>query len=329
MTSPQTRWAPSPHLGRGDTGLSRDPNPLTPPRSPSGRGGAPSAGHGHGSHCCCVGRRRVRKLGGLPLPIWGEGGGEGDTGLWREPNPLTPPLSPVEVGFIRLRPLYSAELGQARVRRGRGSRPSTLHDHGFHCYTVSINMAPPWPPPMHSVAMPCLMPSRFIAFTRCSTMRLPLAPTGWPRPIAPPSTFSLSRGIRPAAPGSPSTSRQKVSSSQAARHPSTCAANASLSSHSPMSLSARECRRRIAVAHSTGPSPMIEGSSADHSLSTITARGVSLCFSTASSDARITQEAPSVICEELPAVTLPHGRSNAGLSLARVSTVVSGRTPSS
>ena len=49
----------------------------------------------------------------------------------------------------------------------------------------------------------------------------------------------------------------------------------------------------------------------------------------ASSEARITQDAPSVICEELPAVTLPQGRSNAGLSLASFSTVLSGRTPSS
>ncbi len=45
-------------------------------------------------------------------------------------------------------------------------------------YTASISMAPPCPPPMHWVAMPCLMPSRRIALTRCSTMRLPLAPTG-------------------------------------------------------------------------------------------------------------------------------------------------------
>ena len=41
-----------------------------------------------------------------------------------------------------------------------------------------------------------------------------------------------------------------------------------------------------------------------------------------------TAEAPSVICDELPAVTLPSGL-NAGLSLASVSTVVPGRMPSS
>ena len=43
----------------------------------------------------------------------------------------------------------------------------------------------------------------------------------------------------------------------------------------------------------------------------------------------MTQDAPSVICELLPGVTLPHGRSNAGLSLARLSALLSGRTPSS
>ena len=61
----------------------------------------------------------------------------------------------------------------------------------------------------------------------------------------------------------------------------------------------------------------------------MTAFGLSLCFATASSDARITQEAPSVICEEFPAVTWPQGRSNTGLNLASVSAVESGRTPSS
>ncbi len=71
------------------------------------------------------------------------------------------------------------------------------------------------------------------------------------------------------------------------------------------------------------------GSSADQWLSTIRAFGVRPCFFTASSDATITQEAPSVICEELPGVTLPHGRSKAGFSCASLSTEEFGRTPSS
>ncbi len=47
------------------------------------------------------------------------------------------------------------------------------------------------------------------------------------------------------------------------------------------------------------------------------------------SDARISQAAPSVICELLPGVTLPYLRSKKGLSLARFSTEASLRTPSS
>src|SRR4029077_13653370 len=61
----------------------------------------------------------------------------------------------------------------------------------FHHHTASINIAPPCPPPIHSVAMPRRVPSRFIALTRCSTIRLPDVPTGWPRLIAPPSTLSF------------------------------------------------------------------------------------------------------------------------------------------
>ena len=65
---------------------------------------------------------------------------------------------------------------------------------------------------------------------------------------------------------------------------------------------------------------MIDGSSADHWLSMISAFGDSPCFFIASSEAMMTQDAPSVICEELPAVTLPHGRSNAGFNFASFST---------
>jgi hypothetical protein len=43
----------------------------------------------------------------------------------------------------------------------------------------------------------------------------------------------------------------------------------------------------------------------------------------------MTHEAPSVICELLPAVTLPTGRSELPAWLGSDSTVVSGRTPAS
>src|SRR5262249_33471239 len=272
---------------------------------------------------------RGGRLGRLPSPLWGGVGGGGRCcGARGVPhNDPHPRPACATLGRATLPTRGRVRWSSSLERRSEISTYDSVHyvDHD----TASSNMAPPWPPPMHSVAMPWRTPRRFIALTRCSTMRLPLAPTGWPRPIAPPSTLSLSRSMRPAAALTPNTFRQNVSSSQAARQASTCAAKASLSSHRPISPSASECRRRIAVEHKTGPSPMMDGSSADHSLSTILARGVSPCVFIASSDARITHEAPSVICEELPAVTLPHGRSKAGLSVAGVSTVLSGRTPSS
>ena len=41
----------------------------------------------------CLVRRRRPALGALPLPIWGEGWGEGGTGKTERLKPLTPPLS--------------------------------------------------------------------------------------------------------------------------------------------------------------------------------------------------------------------------------------------
>src|SRR6185437_16185336 len=199
----------------------------------------------------------------------------------------------------------------------------------FHHHTASINIAPPCPPPMHSVAMPRRVPSRFIVLIRCSTMRLPEVPTGWPRLIAPPSTLSFDRSIWPAAPSRPSTSLQNFSSFHAARQPSTCVAKASFNSQVSMSCKVRSLRFRSAVADITGPNPMMDGSSAAHWLSRITAFGCKPCLATASSEARITHDAPSVICEEFPAVTCPHGRSKTGRNFASVSCVESGRTPSS
>src|SRR5579872_70695 len=174
-----------------------------------------------------------------------------------------------------------------------------VQDLAFHgvLYTVSINMAPPSPPPMHSVAIPRLVPSRFIALTRCRTIRLPLVPTGWPRLMAPPSTFNLAWSICPAAPSRPRTSRQNFSSFQAARHPSTWVANASFNSQVSISDKDNPLRFSSSVADITGPSPMIDGSSAAQWLSTMTALGVRPCFVTAASEATMTQDAPSVIWE--------------------------------
>ena len=52
--------------------------------------------------------------------------------------------------------------------------------------------ASPWPPPPHSAAAPMPPPRRFSSRARCSTIRAPDMPTGWPSAIAPPLTLTLS-----------------------------------------------------------------------------------------------------------------------------------------
>src|SRR2546422_7804576 len=63
-------------------------------------------------------------------------------------------------------PSPQAGEGADRVCRSSGDAEHRLGLCALHCpllyYTASISMAPPWPPPMHSVAMPWRTPSRFI-----------------------------------------------------------------------------------------------------------------------------------------------------------------------
>jgi len=90
----------------------------------------------------------------------------------------------------------------------------------------------------NSVAMPCLDAQ---PFHRVDQMQHDTvcrwAPTGWPRPDRrPPSTLSLSRSMRPAAPlESQRLATERLVLPGGEGRPATCAANASLSSHSPMS----------------------------------------------------------------------------------------------
>lgn len=167
---------------------------------------------------------------------------------------------------------------------------------------------------MHSVAIPRGLPRRSSARARCSTIRLPLVPTGWPRLIAPPSTLSRSGAGAVTAPSLPSRSRHRLSSSQTLRQASTWAAKASLISQRSTASIVSPWRCISAVLQRTGASPMIEGSSARQALSRMRASGSSRRRSTVASEASSVQQAPSVTCEALPAVTCPYGRSNAGFS---------------
>src|SRR6516225_8240870 len=127
--------------------------------------------------CSCEVACPSGELGLLPSPLWGGvGGGVPSADHHTTPTPRASRATLPTRGRVRA----SLALGRRSEAPICKSAHCAVHD------TASINMAPPWPPPMHSVAMPCLTPRRFMALTRCSTMRLPLAPTGWPRPMAPP-----------------------------------------------------------------------------------------------------------------------------------------------
>ena len=85
---------------------------------------------------------------------------------------------------------------------------------------------------------------------------------------------------------------------------------------------------RMARVAGMGPVSMVTGSTPARAKAWKRARGVRPRAAAFSSLMMSTAEAPSVICDELPAVTLPSGL-KAGFRLARTSAVVSGRMPSS
>src|SRR5512137_844037 len=106
------------------------------------------------------------------------------------------------------------------------------------------------------------------------------------------------------------------------------AANASLISKRSMSSGLRPASFRAFGIATAGPMPISSGAQPATAKTVILARGLSpraLAFSAVMSRAKA---APSVICEELPAVTDPPAL-KAGLSLPRSATVVGQRTPSS
>ena len=109
---------------------------------------------------------------------------------------------------------------------------------------------------------------------------------------------------------------------------SDCAAKASFSSIQSRSSCFRPALRSAAGMASIGPMPMMCGGTPRLAKLTKRASGCRPKRFTAASLARISAPAPSEVCELLPAVTEPRA-ANTVLSLARPSTVVSGRAPSS
>ena len=136
------------------------------------------------------------------------------------------PISPSAVAICspmpREPPVTMAVL-PSRSNRLRTLMPSPSCRRGAH-QSTSNSPAAPMPPPTHIVTTTYLTPRRLPSISACPTRRAPDIPYGWPIEIAPPSTLNRSGSM-------PSLSRQY----------SAWQANASFSSHSPMSSTVRPC----------------------------------------------------------------------------------------
>ena len=95
-----------------------------------------------------------------------------------------------------------------------------------------------------------------------------------------------------------------------------------------MSFGSRPARSSAFRVEGTGPMPITAGSTPAEALATMRASGSRPSSRARSSLVTTTQAAPSLICEALPAVTVPPCL-KIGLSAARRSRLVSGRGPSS
>src|SRR3954453_10401595 len=152
---------------------------------------------------------------------------------------------------------------------------------------------------------------RRISNAAVSRIRAPLAPIGWPSATAPPFGVTIAS----------STPSMRVACT-------VTPANASLISTTSRSSVVAPIRFNAFSSASAGTVCSDANRSADIPYASIRATGVSPSRRTAPSLATTTAHAPSLICDALPAVTVPSSV-NAGRSVASRSTVVSARMPSS
>ncbi len=115
-----------------------------------------------------------------------------------------------------------------------------------------------------------------------------MQPSGCPSAIAPPFTFSVSI-FNPAS---------RITASA-------CTANASFNSITPMSSSFNPASFSAFGIATTGPMPMISGGTPPTAKLTKRAIGFSPSSRAFFSDITSAAAAPSLVCDELPAVTVP------------------------
>src|SRR5690606_27176137 len=212
----------------------------------------------------------------------------------------------------------SGEPGRHRRGAGGGELPRPLEQRsgqrpagGDLAHSTRTTTATPWPTPMQAAATPYPPPRRRNSRQASTITRGAEAPSGWPIAMAPP--FGLTRSSSMVAPSA---------SGRSCRQESTIAANASLIPQTAMAEARRPARVSTLAIAGTGATENRCGSTAMVALATTRPSGSTA--SSAASEAGPTRVAiaPSLIGEELPAVTAPPA-TNAGPSAASFSAEVS------
>src|SRR4051794_26327319 len=195
---------------------------------------------------------------------------------------------------------------------GRGRRPDGGLVDLRHAVAGTCRIsASPWPPPPQRAAAPTPPPRRRSSSAVSSTIRAPLMPIGWPSAMAPPLGLTFS--------GSMPSSRVDTMPT---------AAKASLSSTRSRSAGSIPSRAQAFWIARDGWLCSVASGPATTPWAPISASTVQPSSAAFSALMTTTAQAPSEICEAVPAVIVP-SLAKAGLSLDRLSTVVSGRMPSS
>src|SRR5579864_6869656 len=146
---------------------------------------------------------------------------------------------------LRVRELYENQTLQEHTLITSSNRDLSLcsrFQKNYRCRFSTI-VAIPCPPPMHAVARPYFALRRRNSCSSVITNRVPVAPSGCPRAIAPPLTLTLLRS----RPSSFSTARY-------------CPAKASFTSIRSISSSLSPAFLSATREAGTGPLPMILGS---------------------------------------------------------------------
>ena len=259
------------------------------------------------------GRRRLADPGRA-----GEPDDLGRAGVRRERRPSTSRSCGDVVLDQRDQPGHRARRRPPRARSTQRPGPTSRGTPGRghprrHARDAAASSASPWPPPPHSAAAPMPPPRRCSSSARCSTIRAPDIPIGWPSAIAPPLTLTLS--------GVDAELAHRLDADRRERLVDLDQVEVGDARGPPCRSAVRDRVGRLRAAASVRAGDLAVRRRSRPATVSPSSSALALLITT-------TAQAPSEICEAEPAVIVPSGL-NAGRSLASDSAVVSPRMPSS